>query len=159
MSRRSRRDAAEPLVERASALADRAGDLAERARTEAGPYVERVRAEAAPLAGRVAAETAGLVAAATPLVESAVETVQGVLEDAGVRGGAAWDALRGERVGPPVAVRRWPWAVGAALAGAAAGAAAAYATRRLRTTDAPEAVEPEQVEAVVDLDRPVPPAS
>jgi hypothetical protein len=72
------------------------------------------------------------------------------LEEARVRGGAAWDALRGERVGPPVASRRWPVALGAALAGAAAGVAVAVALRRLRTQDPPGALEPEQLEAVVD---------
>ena len=76
--------------------------------------------------------------------------VAAALEEARVRGGAAWDALRGERVGPPVAAPRWPVALTAALAGAAAGAAVAYALRRLRTQDAPDALEPEELVAVVD---------
>jgi hypothetical protein len=78
------------------------------------------------------------------------DDVTAVLDEARVRGGAAWDALRGERVGPPVAVRRWPVAVAAALAGAAGGVAVALVLRRLRTQDAPDAIEPEQLEAVVD---------
>ncbi len=72
------------------------------------------------------------------------------LDEALTRGSAAWDVLRGERVGPPVAARRWPWAVGAAVAGAAAGVGVAFLLRRIRTHDAPDAVDPERVEAVVD---------
>ena len=72
------------------------------------------------------------------------------LDEARIRGGAAWDALRGERVGPPVAVRRWPVALTAALLGAAAGAAVAYLLRRLSPADAPDAQEPEELVAVVD---------
>ena len=75
------------------------------------------------------------------------------LDEARVRGGAAWDALRGERVGPPVAVRRWPVALAAAVLGAAAGAAVAYLLRRLQPADPPDAQEPEELVAVVD--RPV----
>ncbi len=76
------------------------------------------------------------------------------LDEAVVRGTAAWEALRGEPVGPPAAHRRWPWAVAAAVAGAAAGVAVAVALSRLRTSDAPGAVDPEQVEAVVDRNGP-----
>ena len=46
--------------------------------------------------------------------------------------------------------RRWPWALAASLAGAAAGAAVAYAVRRSWWGERPGAVDPEQVEAVVD---------
>ena len=46
--------------------------------------------------------------------------------------------------------RRWPWAVAAVLAGAAAGAAVAYAAPRVQGQDGPGAVEPEQLQAVVD---------
>jgi hypothetical protein len=70
-----------------------------------------------------------------------------VLDEAWARSTAAWDVLRGERV---VAVRRWPLAVGAAVAGAAAGVAVAYVVQRLHTQDPPGAVDPETVEAVVD---------
>jgi hypothetical protein len=73
-----------------------------------------------------------------------------VVDEARVRGGAAWEALRGERVGPPVAVRRWPVALLAALVGAGAGIAVAVLLRRLRTTDAPDALEPQELRAVVD---------
>ena len=79
------------------------------------------------------------------LVASAVETVTGVLEDAGTRGGAAWTALRSPA--PEVVVRRWPWAVGAAVAGAAAGAVVALAFGRERDSDG---LDPEEVKAVVD---------
>ena len=55
----------------------------------------------------------------------------------------------------PVLARRRPWALGAVVAGAvvagaAAGAAAAYVAGRLGTQDAPGALDPEQVVAVVD---------
>ena len=73
-----------------------------------------------------------------------------VLEEAAIRSGAAWDALRGERVGPPVAVRRWPWAIAAAAAGAAAGVLVAVAVRRLSRPDPPGALDPEDVQAVID---------
>jgi len=53
--------------------------------------------------------------------------------------------------------RRWPWAVGAAVAGAAAGAAVAVAVRHLVGEDAPDALEPDQLRAVVDVPV-VPPA-
>jgi hypothetical protein len=84
------------------------------------------------------------------LVPELSTEVVAALEEARVRGGAAWDALRGERIGPPLAVRRWPIALGAALAGAAAGAAVAFALRHLLTQEAPDALEPEQLVAVVD---------
>lgn len=136
----------EPRLERAR---DEVAELADRA----APYVVRAREEVTPYLERAATGTAALVVAAGPVVEQAVETVSGVLEEAGERGGAALLALRGGPVGPPVAVRRWPWAVGAAVAGAAAAAAVTWAVGRLRTSDAPDALEPEEVQAVVD--RPV----
>jgi hypothetical protein len=74
-----------------------------------------------------------------------------LMDEARIRGGAAWDALRGERVGPPVGRRRWPVGLAAALAGAAAGVAVAVALRRVRSGDAPDAQEPEELVAVVDL--------
>lgn len=67
-----------------------------------------------------------------------------------VRGGAAWDALRGTPVGPPAAVRRWPWAVGAAVLGAGAGVAVALLVSKVVGQDAPDAQEPEDLQAVVD---------
>ncbi|MGI8536457.1 MAG: hypothetical protein ACR2K2_08150 [Mycobacteriales bacterium] len=67
-----------------------------------------------------------------------------------IRGGAAWDAVRGARVGPPTAVRRWPWALAAAVLGAAAGGAVAVLVRRLGGQDAPGALEPAELKAVVD---------
>ena len=114
----------------------------------------RVREQAEPRLERVAT---AVTTTASPLVDRAVGsagpvvlTLSEVLDTSKVRGGAAWDALRGDRVGPPVAVRRWPWALGAALLGAAAGAAAALLVGRLLVSDAPDAQEPEDLEAVVD---------
>ncbi|MBW3551714.1 MAG: hypothetical protein KY442_13295, partial [Proteobacteria bacterium] len=69
---------------------------------------------------------------------------------------AAWDALRGRPVRPPVGARRWPWAVLAAAVGAAAGAGVALLVGRLIGEDAPGAQEPEELQAVVD--RPTDPA-
>lgn len=77
------------------------------------------------------------------------------VDDARVRGDAVLTALRGERVGPPLAVRRWPWALAAAVVGAAAGVAASRLLGRLLLgQDAPDAQEPEELQAVVD--RPAP---
>lgn len=96
----------------------------------------------------------GVVDTATDHLPTTVRPqVEAVRQEVAVRGGAAWDALRGERVGPPVAVARWPVAVAAAMAGAAAGVAVAVAVRRFSRPDAPDAQRPEDVEAVVD--RPV----
>jgi hypothetical protein len=79
------------------------------------------------------------------------EAVEEVLETGAVRSGAAWSALRGERVGPPLAVRRWPWALAAAVLGAAAGAGLARLVGRLLLgQDAPDAQDPADLEAVVD---------
>lgn len=127
---------ATPYVEQALT---RAGEQVVRVRENAGPLVDRARAGAVPLA----AATSGAVSE--------------VLDDARVRGGAAWEALRGDRVGPPVAVRRWPWALTAALVGASAGAALAYVLKRLGQSDAPGAQEPHEVQAVVDRAAPVAP--
>jgi hypothetical protein len=85
--------------------------------------------------------------------DAATADVEAALQEAALRGGAAWDALRGERVGPPVAAPRWPWALAAAIAGAVGGALVAVAVRRLSRPDAPDAQEPEELEAVID--RPV----
>ncbi|MCW2613012.1 MAG: hypothetical protein JWN08_6, partial [Frankiales bacterium] len=113
MGRTSKRDRAGRAVSGAAvAAADRAGELSHRAREGAGPLYDRVvdsagelAARTGPLVERVSGSASELAVAAAPVVGSAVETVSGVLEDALERGGAAWDALRGDRVGPPVAVR------------------------------------------------------
>ena len=81
-------------------------------------------------------------------LDEARQRAEAVLEEAAARGGAAWDALRGERVGPPIAVRRWPWALAAAAVGAAAGVAVALVLRG--RPDAPGAQDPEDLEAVID---------
>lgn len=88
-------------------------------------------------------------------VPRAVGELQGALDTSLVRGGAAWDAVSGARVGPPTAVRRWPWALAAAALGAVAGGAVAVLVRRLAGQDPPGAQEPEELVAVVD--RPVGP--
>jgi len=81
-------------------------------------------------------------------------SARGLLQEAvhtsRVRGGAARAALRGSRVGPPAAVRRWPWALAAAILGAAAGSGVAVLVRRLEGEDAPDAQDPSELEAVVD---------
>jgi len=88
------------------------------------------------------------------LTQDPVRRLGVVLEAGVVRGDAALTALRGDRVKPPVAVRRWPWAVGAAVLGAAAGAGVALLVGRLLLgRDAPDAQDPADLEAVVD--RPV----
>lgn len=87
---------------------------------------------------------------AAAFAENATSDVEAALDQARIRGDAAWDALRGERVGPPVAVARWPWALAAAAAGAAAGVAVAIAVRRLSRPDAPDAQDPADLEAVID---------
>ena len=104
---------------------------------------EEVQAEVRAVLEDAVERGAGLTADLTAEVAAA-------LDEARNRGGAAWDALRGERVGPPVARRRWPVGLAAAVAGAAAGVAVAIALRRLRAGDPPDAQEPEELLAVVD---------
>jgi len=60
------------------------------------------------------------------------------------RTGAAWEALLGRTP------RRWTFAVYGAVAGAVAGAGAAVLARKVAGQDAPDAIEPEQLRAVVD---------
>lgn len=140
----------------AKAAAARAGELAERAYAEAAPRVERAVATSVEVTRDVTRDVA--VPAVASAVGTALDTVGEALETSRIRGGAAWDALRGGPVGPPVAVRRWPWAVAAAVLGAAAGAALAQLVGRvLLGRDAPDAQEPEDLQAVVD--RPAPPAT
>ena len=110
--------------------------------------VSRERAEEVQAEVRAAVEDA--VARGAGLTADLTADLADVLEEARVRGGAAWDALRGERVGPPVGRRRWPVGLAAALAGAAAGVAVAVALRRLRAGDPPDAQDPEDLLAVVD---------
>lgn len=51
-------------------------------------------------------------------------------------------------------VRRWPWALGAAVLGAAAGGAVAAVVRRVGGADSPDAQEASELRAVVDRPRP-----
>jgi hypothetical protein len=90
---------------------------------------------------------------APSFAENAAADVEAALEEAALRGGAAWDALRGERVKPPIAAARWPWAVGAAVAGAAAGILVAIVVRRFSAPERPDAQDPEDLEAVIDRPR------
>ena len=84
-------------------------------------------------------------------VAKVVDAVGDALDTGAVRGGAAWSALSRGHVDPPVAARRWPWAVVAAVAGAAAGVALAnVAGRLLLGRDAPDAQDPADLEAVED---------
>ena len=80
----------------------------------------------------------------------AAEAVGDVVDLSVLRSGAALDALRGGPVRPPVGVRRLPWALAAAVVGAAAGAATALLVRTVIGQDAPDAQAPEDLEAVVD---------
>ena len=80
----------------------------------------------------------------------AADVVGDVVDLSVLRSGAALDALRGGPVRPPVGVRRLPWALAAAVVGAAAGAATALLVRRVIGQDAPDAQAPEDLEAVVD---------
>jgi len=144
------REGAGPLRDRvhegALELADRTGPLIDRVTDGAGELVQR----AGPLRERVAVGAGELGVAAAPVVSAAVGTMSGVYDESLVRGSAALGALRGQRVGPPLAVRRWPWAVSALLAGAAAGAAVALLMRKVSPPDAPDAQEPHELKAVVD---------
>jgi len=120
--------------------------------------VVRVRSSAEPIAHDMAEGARDLsvraLTAAEPVAERLVERAGEALDISLIRGGAALLALRGGPVGPPLGRRRWPWALGAALLGAAAGAVVAVVVSRVVPSDAPDAQEPEDVEAVVDLDRP-----
>jgi hypothetical protein len=135
-------------VQRAGAAVERHGTaVAPTVGTAVGAAVESVL-DAADALSEVAGTLGGALRTAAGEL---VETISGIVEEPAVRGGAALDALRGIPVGPPASVRRWPWAVGAALLGAGAGAAVAYLLRRLQGQDAPGAQEPHELQAVVDL--------
>ena len=101
-----------------------------------------------PAAGHASGAGAWPAAAALHTARSGLarlpEVLEGTLEDAVERGGSVVDRLTGRRS------RRWPWAAGAAVAGAAAGAGSVLLLRRLVGQDAPDAQEPEQLRAVVD---------
>ena len=118
----------------------------------AGAVLETSSASAAPAVGAAVGTAVGTaVDTLADVAEQVADTVGGFLEEPAVRGGAALDALLGRRVTPPVAARRWPWALGAALLGAAAGTAVGLLLQRLQRVDAPGAQEPHELRAVVDL--------
>ncbi len=90
---------------------------------------------------------------------SAIEAARDSLGTTRERGGAAWDVLRGAPAEAPPLARRWPWALGAAVLGAAVGGVVAAVLRRVGGEDAPGAQDPEEVVAVVDrqVTAPAPP--
>jgi hypothetical protein len=102
----------------------------------------------------MAHDIGGSVGSVGRIAGQAVDVVGDVVGDvvdlSVLRSSAALDALRGGPVRPPVGVRRLPWAIAAAVVGAAAGAAAAVLVRRVLGQDAPDAQAPEDLEAVVD---------
>ena len=145
------------LTERAGDLAERAGDLAERAGHRAAPVRDRLLDGAGELADRAGDLRERAVERSGPLLDRVADgagelrvAAAPVLGEVLERGGAAWGALRGDAVGPPSAVRRWPWALGAAVAGALAGAVVAKLLAKVAPADAPGAQEPHELRAVVD---------
>ena len=150
-------DGAAELAERAGELAERAGDLAERAGHRAAPVRDRVFDGAGELAERAGDLRERAVERSGPLRDRVADgagelrvAAAPVLGEVLERGGAAWGALRGDAVGRTIAVRRWPWALGAAVAGALAGAVVAKLLAKVTPTDAPGAQEPHELRAVVD---------
>jgi hypothetical protein len=166
--RRARRaeDAAQAATAAAALAAGSAASRTAGVVQRAGSALEQHGRTRAPAVGTAvgsavgaALETAGTArevagrfgSAAAGVAGELVGTVQGLVEEPGVRGAAALDALRGVPVGPPAARRRWPWALAAAAAGASAGISVAVAVRRLAGSDAPDAQEPHELRAVVDV--------
>lgn len=147
--------AAGAAAQRAGAAVTRAGSTLEHQGRASAPAVGAAVGTAveavleAASAARGAADRLSAVASST--AGGLAGTVTGFVDEPGVRGLAALDVLRGVPVGPPAARRRWPWAVLAALLGAAAGVAIATTARRLQGSDAPGAQEPHELRAVVDL--------
>lgn len=122
-----------------AALGTAAEQVGQRAERAVGSLVEGY----GQVRDRVAATTAGQDANA--LVQQWTGVLEGVLEDGRDRAAAL--------LAVPAPVRRWPWAVGAAVLGAAVGAAVAVAVRRVVGQDAADAQEPEHLRAVVDTGR------
>lgn len=147
MGRRSRAGATGATVGAAAQSGTAAaGEVAQRA----GAALQRGGSALEARSSTVGPAVADAVQDVLGAVGAAVEEVGGLLREPATRGGAALDALRGVPVGPPASVRRWPWAVAAALAGAAAGAGLAVLVARLQGVDAPGAQEPHELRAVVD---------
>lgn len=135
--------AAGSLGERAGELTERARDAAVELRTTAEPYADKAL-------DSVRGAAVELRSAAAPAVAAAAVSAGGALGTARHRSADALTVLKGDRVGPPASVRRWPWALGAAVAGAAAGALVVSVLRRVAPGDAPGAQEPHELRAVVD---------
>ncbi len=149
------RDTVRPVVGR---VREQAGPTLEQLWADAAPFVESVREQAGPAleqlathAEAVGARVAHELPVAAALTSAAATQAAGSAEQAWDlsrhRGTAAWSALRGEPV--TLSSRRWPWAIVAALGGAAAGAGVAYGMR----SRAGSATADEEVVAVID--RPV----
>lgn len=127
-----------------TAVGAAAGSTVEEAVQRAGTAATALSGGYGPVRERVAAADAGA------LVRQVGDVLEGVVEDG--------RSLTATALGRHP-VKRWPWTAGAAVAGALAGAGVAYALRRLVGQDAPGALEPEQLRAVVDTslaDRPPP---
>lgn len=88
--------------------------------------------------------------------QSLAQVIGGYAEQGRERGGSLLTSASRSVSGRTRPQRRWPWAISAALLGAAAGAAVAFVVRSLLGSDAPDAQEPEELRAVVDLGTPVP---
>ena len=136
-------------VEVGAAVGAALGTAAEQMGQQAVRAVDTVVGGYGQVRDRVTATTAAQDAAA--LVQQWAGVLEGVVEDGRDRAAALLAAQ------PPA--RRWPWAVGAAVLGAAAGAAVAVAVRRVVGQDAPDAQDPEQLRAVVDTGRTGPASS
>lgn len=147
--------AAAAAAARTAEVVQRAGVALEQHGRASAPSVGSAVGRGVETAVETAATARVLAARFAAVADAAagelVHIVQGLLEEPGVRGGAALNALRGAPVGPPLGRRRWPWAVAAAVAGASAGGGVAYALRKVEGTDAPDAQEPHELQAVVDV--------
>jgi len=133
-----------------AALGSAAEEAAQRAAAAASVIAESYGTVRERASDAVRERAAGVDTAA--LVRQWGAALEGVVEDGRERVATALPVALGGRV----TRRRWPWAVGAAVAGAVAGTAAALAVRRLIGEDAPGAQEPEHLRAVVDLDATAP---
>ncbi len=158
-------EAVEGLGERAVDLAGRAREVAVELADRAGPYADRALVgardaaveladRAGPYADRARDSAVELRSTAGPAVAAAALSAGGALDTARSRSADALTVLRGDRVGPPSSLRRWPWALAAAVAGAAAGALVVSVLRRVAPGDAPGAQEPHELRAVVDTTEP-----
>lgn len=153
-------DAVTTAAARSEGLQSAAASRAEAVQDALAPRAAAVQDALAPRAAALQDAFAAALGAAEAAAERtrelvdrlpATEVLEGVVEEAGARfstavdrSGEAWDVLRGRKR------RRWPWATGAAVLGAAAGVGAALLVRALRHEDPPGAQDPTLVQAVID---------